>query len=371
MGCSVSCAFFEKFSSALHWAVEKRAGVAHYLDDFLFVVEKGSEQAGNLLKCAEQLFEEVGVPVAHDKTVLPTTKLSYLGIEIDSEEGQVRLPLEKVLKARAAVVGMVGRQKVSLREMQGLLGLLNFASRVIPMGRIFSRRLERATVGVRRPLHKIRITRQLREDLKVWEAFLINFNGVRLWREPPRANGQMQLYTDAAGAVGFGAFFQGQWCAERWPEAWHSQGLTRNLVLLELFPIVVALELWYEGLANKEVVFWTDNMSVVYAINRHLVANMYGDEDIDELITASLAPSTWRAYKKAFQDWERGRKRQIRVFVLGHSFVHWAHQYLKQRQRENLGMPQESMKIIWCGGISIDFKSHPSYRFFSSKVPRS
>ncbi|KAM4748730.1 uncharacterized protein WCC33_006111 [Rhinophrynus dorsalis] len=259
------------FSSALHWAVEKRAGVtgvAHYLDDFLFVGEKGSEQAGNLLKCAEQLFEEVGVPVAHDKTVLPTTKLSYLGIEIDSEEGQVRLPMEKVLKARAVVVGMVDKKKVSLREMQGLLGLLNFASLVIPMGRIFSRRPERATVGVRRPLHKIRITRQLREDLKVWEAFLINFNGVRLWREPPKANGQMQLYTDAAGAVGFGAFFQGQWCAERWPEAWHSQGLTRNLALLELFPIVVALELWYEGLANKEVVFWTDNMSVVCAINQ-------------------------------------------------------------------------------------------------------
>ncbi|KAM4771085.1 uncharacterized protein WCC33_002900 [Rhinophrynus dorsalis] len=163
---------------------------------------------------------------------------------------------------------MVAREKITLREMQGLLGLLNFASRVIPMGRIFSRRLERATVGVRCPLHKIRITRQLREDLKVWEAFLINFNGVRLWREPPRPNMQLQLYTDAAGAVGFGAFFQGQWCAERWPEAWHSQGLTRNLTLLELFPIVVALELWYDGLANKEVVFWTDNMSVVYAINQ-------------------------------------------------------------------------------------------------------
>ncbi|KAM4691138.1 LOW QUALITY PROTEIN: uncharacterized protein WCC33_015994 [Rhinophrynus dorsalis] len=206
-------------------------------------VGKKCRAAGGRGKEEARRDKEVGVPVAHDKTVLPTTKLSYLGIEIDSEEGQVRLPMEKVLKARAAVVGMVAREKVTLREMQGLLGLLNFASRVIPMGRIFSRRLKRATVGVRRPLHKIRITRQLREDLKVWEAFLINFNGVRLWRGPPRPNMQLQLYTDAA-AVGFGAFFQGQWCAERWPEAWHSQGLTRNLALLELFPIVVALELW-------------------------------------------------------------------------------------------------------------------------------
>jgi hypothetical protein len=39
MGCSISCALFEFFSTFLHWVVENKAGLStldHYLDDFIF-----------------------------------------------------------------------------------------------------------------------------------------------------------------------------------------------------------------------------------------------------------------------------------------------------------------------------------------------
>ena len=39
VGCSISCALFEKFSTFLHWVVENKSGLStldHYLDDFLF-----------------------------------------------------------------------------------------------------------------------------------------------------------------------------------------------------------------------------------------------------------------------------------------------------------------------------------------------
>lgn len=41
-----------------------------------------------------------------------------------------------------------------------------------------------------------------------------------------------------------------------------------NLVLLELFPIVVALELWGPDMADKRVCFWMDNMEVVFCVNK-------------------------------------------------------------------------------------------------------
>lgn len=43
-----------------------------------------------------------------------------------------------------------------------------------------------------------------------------------------------ELFTDGAGSRGF---------CNVWPEAWMDQKATRNIVLLELFPLVVALEI--------------------------------------------------------------------------------------------------------------------------------
>lgn len=75
------------------------------------------------------------------------------------------------------------------------------------------------------------------------------------------------LYTDAAGSLGFGAYCQGAWCAEAWPEEWHSAGFLSNLVLLELFPILVAVDIWGARFQNRRVCFHCDNMGVVAVVS--------------------------------------------------------------------------------------------------------
>ena len=37
-----------------------------------------------------------GVPIAYEKTEGPTTKICFLGLEIDSEEMVVRIPMPKI-----------------------------------------------------------------------------------------------------------------------------------------------------------------------------------------------------------------------------------------------------------------------------------
>lgn len=138
----------------------------------------------------------------------------------------------------------------------------------MPMGRVFSRRLSLATRGISHPEHRIRITRPLKEDLGVWRVFLNSYNGHTCCQEPEVANSELSLFTDAAGSVGFGAILGNEWCAGEWPSSWQTSGLCRNLTLLELFPIIVALELWSPILANKQVCFYTDNLGVVHCISR-------------------------------------------------------------------------------------------------------
>ncbi|KAM9294469.1 LOW QUALITY PROTEIN: uncharacterized protein PAF06_018649 [Gastrophryne carolinensis] len=218
-----------------------------------------------LLSCMLSTFDSFGVPVATEKTEGPRTCMSFLGIEIDSQAGVCRLPLVKVRDLLQELQGALLVKKVTLRQLQSVLGKLNFACKVLPMGRVFSRRLSLATAGVKEAHHFIRLTGGLKEDLRMWVSFLSSFNGLVYWLDPVRENREVGLFTDAAGSTGFGAYFAGRWCAAPWPG--RSSSDIRNLALLELFPVVVALALWGEDLQNKSVLFHSDNMAVVSAIN--------------------------------------------------------------------------------------------------------
>ncbi|KAM9329440.1 uncharacterized protein PAF06_002568 [Gastrophryne carolinensis] len=150
MGCSISCAYFEAFSSFLEWVVKERAGVGsvtHYLDDFLCVGPADTRICELLLGTMLEVFGAFGVPVAHDKTEGPATVIQFLGIEIDTVGRVCRLPREKIDDLVEGLEGDLAVRKVTLQQLQSILGKLNFACRVLPMGRVFTRRLSLATVG--------------------------------------------------------------------------------------------------------------------------------------------------------------------------------------------------------------------------------
>lgn len=53
-------------------------------------------------------------------------------------------------------------------------------------------------------------------------------------------------------------------CCAAWPDYWIRQDATKNVVLLELFPILVALELWGESFANRQILVETDKKGVFF-----------------------------------------------------------------------------------------------------------
>ena len=68
------------------------------------------------------------------------------------------------------------------------------------------------TMGVLKPYHHIRLTRQAKYDLKVWQDFLEHFNGRSMFLNYALLTGDcLQLYTDAAGGKGFGAICGTEW----------------------------------------------------------------------------------------------------------------------------------------------------------------
>lgn len=53
MGCVISCNLFEKFSTFLHWELQRQVGIGaiyHYLNDFLFLGSSGSYECACLMQ---------------------------------------------------------------------------------------------------------------------------------------------------------------------------------------------------------------------------------------------------------------------------------------------------------------------------------
>ena len=257
MGASSSCQLFESFSTALQWILNVRLeipGVSHLLDDFFFVGKAGSNECSVALNTFLSLSDELGVPIKSEKTQSPSTCITIYGIEIDSTKMVARLPEDKILKITSLLHDFKKRRKVTLRELQSLLGLLNFACSVIVPGRAFLRRLFDLIVGHTCPNFRITLNSEARDDLKAWYEFILHFNGKSCFLYKDWLSSEsLKLYSDAAGVHGgFAAVFGSKWFVGNWPENMKELHIT----VKELFPIVVALEIWGPALSNHKILFF-------------------------------------------------------------------------------------------------------------------
>ena len=274
MGCEISSALFEKFSTFLNWLVEHLAGrdtLDHYLDDFIFGGASGTQDCQLLLDTFTDVCRGLSVPLAEEKSIEPCTNLIFLGLELDSELMVIRIPLQKLTVLRSIIDHIINQKKVILREFQSFVGKLSFFSRAVRSSRAFIRRFYDAMVMIKKPHHRIRITKEMREDLYLWVKFLDHFNGVThipdlLWFKSECLN----FFTDSAGAsdLGCGCFFQNEWCFLQWPATWHEGGILTDITFLEMVPVLLAITLWGERIQQKKIILYIDNESLVSVINK-------------------------------------------------------------------------------------------------------
>jgi hypothetical protein len=268
MGCRTSCAIFESFSKALHWIATHKLniqGVTHILDDFIFIGPPQSSETSNNLQAFLDMCDECNIPIKESKTVLATTCISAHGIEVDSIKMEARLPQDKLTRARDLLILYTNKRTITLKQLQSLIGLLNFACKVVVPGRAFLRRLVDLTCGISKSHHHISLNCQARADISAWLCFLKSFNGTSIFLHHTWSNSEaIKLYSDAAGSLGYAAVFGAKWLAGEWSPEWHSVHITAK----ELFPIVLAVEIWGLYLDNKKILFKTDNSAVAEVINK-------------------------------------------------------------------------------------------------------
>ena len=275
MGARVSCATYEKFSTFIQWCIEDVSGkklVTHYIDDFLFFGAAGTSDCDIMIDAFNFITETFHIPTVLYKSEGSNTVMEALGLLADTQLQLVCVPQDKVILAKDLIATALGHKhnKVTLRELQSLIGSLQFLCRAVAPGRAFIRRLTYLTIGALHPMHHIRLSAGARLDLQMWLHFLMHYNGTTFFRSIQwSTNDNLDLFSDASG-WGIGLYFAGRWSFAQWPRPTR---LTQSIQLMEIFPIAVALTIWGHHLVNHKVIFHCDNLAVVEALNQQSSRN--------------------------------------------------------------------------------------------------
>lgn len=213
-GLSYSCNLFEKFSTALQWILEHKFSVTHcvhILDDFLFIGPPNSSKCYSALISFYKLPQDIGLPIKPSKTVLPTTTLTFLVLELDTVKFEIRLPQDKLVSLMEEVLKLKSQKLATLKQLQSLIGMLNFACKVVPPRRPFLRRLIDLTAGLKKTYYHRRLNSEAKGDLNAWGLFLDHFNGKALFPSGiTHSSASLHVFTDASD-LGYGFTFGKEW----------------------------------------------------------------------------------------------------------------------------------------------------------------
>ena len=152
----------------------------HYLDDYMFFGPKSSNECEEALRQALRVCAELGVRVSQHKVEGPSSAIIFWGILLDTEKLEARLPEAKLRRLLTLLRAWQGRRRCKKRELLSLIGHLQHASKVIPAGRSFLRRMIDTSTLVKKLHHHIRLNKGFRSDLQWWLQYLEIWNGCRM-----------------------------------------------------------------------------------------------------------------------------------------------------------------------------------------------
>ena len=224
----------------------------------IFFVSSGAVVANQQLSILLRAFVYLGVPLAPTKVEGPLSCLTFLGTTLDCIRLEARLPLDKLVDMHSLLTDTVMRQRISQRHLESLLGKLSFA--VIVPGRTFMRRLWSVCSRYQEPHFTIVLSQDCIADLNLWIRLLADWNRKSFFLHPDwTPSPDLQLFTDASGTRGWGAYNDGRWIQGEWTQ----QQLSNSIEWKELYALAVACTTWEREWSQLRVLVHCDNMCVV------------------------------------------------------------------------------------------------------------
>lgn len=137
MGSTSSAQICQKITDMVRYIFEMRYNdyVHNFLDDFFSA--QVELHAWSSYQNMHTLLDNLGMEESKEKACPPNTQMVVLGIQFDTIKMTLSLTQEKMDELVKELKNWQNRMSCSIKQMQSLVGKLNFASGVVRSGRIY------------------------------------------------------------------------------------------------------------------------------------------------------------------------------------------------------------------------------------------
>ena len=248
---------FQRLSDAIRFIMKSQGyDVINYIDD---VIGFGTiSTAKPSFEALKSLLHKLGLDISFKKLVTPTTKVTCLGVDVDTVDFTVSIPDQKLTEIIQICNNWTEKSQCTKKELQSLLGALLYVSKCVKSARFFLNRML-DTLRSHFSKEKISLDTNFHRDLNWFKKFLTKFNGKAFFVHRPI---QATIELDAC-LKGLGAVYVGQVYAIPIPQ--YCQNF--SIVHLEMLNILVAVRVWKQYWKNKRVLLKCDNQAVVTVLN--------------------------------------------------------------------------------------------------------
>lgn len=255
--------FTKLMRTALTPLREKGMRLIFYLDDILLLANSKEEAQKNTEKLVRHL-TNLGLDINKKKSVLePSKRITFLGMELDSERMKILVPREKIKKTLQEATRALHLKKIKLRKLAAFSGLLSSLAFGFGPNQIHQRMIQRniALFNQRRVPwdHPVPVFKETKRELHWWIRYLTRWNGKSIIEDEEECH----IYTDASKS-GWGASLS----TDSNSGAWGQQERDQSSNFRELKAVMMSLRENIPRIKGKKVIVHSDNTTTIAQINR-------------------------------------------------------------------------------------------------------
>ena len=176
MGMRTAPYITQRITNAIRHIHEKLGYLLlNYVDDFLGAETKQRVQAA--FEHLTRLLDTLIVETAPEKIIPPTTRIEFLGVTFDSEKMTIEVTQDRIREILWELNSWNAKNTASRKELESLIGKLQFASKCIKPDRTFIARLIQWLRAMNRR-DRYTIPPEARKDMAWWGKCLEQHNGI-------------------------------------------------------------------------------------------------------------------------------------------------------------------------------------------------
>ena len=259
-GCRSSSAAQQRVSNAVVYMMSLRRHVTlAYVDDFCGVAATERE-ANQSFAEFHTLTGNLGLKLAKEKTLPPSTSMEWLGYHFDSNSMNITIPEQKMQEVMDELAGWQRMDWATKTQLQSLAGKLNYIGNCVRPARRFMNRILTSL----RQAHtetRVKLTQEFKKDVAWFQAFARDFNR-KILIEPKLPC--LEIECDACPKGGGGCTVDH--CYQFvFPDHYQTQF---HISQLEAINAVMAVKtLTPNNLTDSRVLIKTDNMGSMFALS--------------------------------------------------------------------------------------------------------